>query len=379
MSASIASLLMQNNGRIRLLEAHDHNSRQIIRKVVDDDGQGFHGIWISGLTQTTYLGVPDTELISPLSRASLLPQFKDVQQDSCRPLCAAFDADSGGNLAEIPSLVASLGSAGVSMIIVEDKRISEPGKKVNSLGETSCSQGQANTNEFAKVLRAFKSASAHREMIITARIENFTTRIVKHDEQEEKMSFRMALDDALKRADIYRNSGADAIMIHSKSALPGEVMSFLTRYRSKDSTTPLVVVPTMYSETTEKTLYDAGANIIIYANHLMRAKICAVGVFSDSWLASKPDLFSQDAELSACLRARNFGCLLRKLFIKDLGEEARQYRVAAEKQANENMNAVVKCLLEGKMSGAADRLVISVKELLEINAHQIGMVDKVTD
>lgn len=132
-------------------------------------------------------------------------------------------------------------------------------------------------------------------------------------------------------------------------------------------------------KTTEKVLYDAGANVIIYANHLIRAKISAVGEFSDTWLASKPDLFSQDAELSACLRARNFGCLLRKLLVMDLGEEARQYQVLAEEQANENMNAVVKCLLEGKMSGAADRHIISVKELLRINAHQICIVERLSE
>jgi 2-methylisocitrate lyase-like PEP mutase family enzyme len=380
MSTSVRSLLAQNSGRIRLLEAHDRNSREIIRNVVNEDGQGFHGIWISGLTQTTYLGVPDTELISPLNRASLLAQFHDhPQQNKCRGLCAAYDADSGGNVTEIPALIESLASAGVSMIVVEDKSVSEPGKKVNSLEGTLCLQGQANMYEFAKVLCAFKSASAHREMMITARIESFTVRITKHDGAEEKESVRMALHDALKRAHIYRSAGADAIMIHSKSTLPVEVTSFLTGYRSRDPVTPLVVVPTTYSKTTEKVLYEAGANVIIYANHLMRAKISAVGEFSDAWLVSKPGVFSQDAELRTCLRARNFGCLLRKLFAKDLGDQARQYRVVAEERAKENMNTVVKCLLEGKMSGAADKHIISIKELLRINAHQICMVESLTE
>ena len=126
------------------------------------------------------------------------------------------------------------------------------------------------------------------------------------------------------RAEVYRNAGADAIMIHSKSALPNEVLSFLTKCRSKDYVTPLVVVRTTYSETTEDVLYDAGANVIIYANNLMRAKICAMGEFSDKFLAKTPDFISQDAELSACLEARNFGCLSRKMLaLKDLGEEAR--------------------------------------------------------
>jgi phosphoenolpyruvate phosphomutase len=316
-------------------------------------------------------------MISPLKRASLMTGLNDnPQQNYCRPLCAAYDADSGGNVADIPALVTLLASMGVSMIVIEDKSVSEPGKKVNSLKETSGLQGQANMYDFADIIRTFTSASAHKERMIAARIESFTVRIVKTDEDKEKASVQGALRDALTRAEVYRNAGADAIMIHSKSILPDEVSSFLTEYRSKDSVTPLVVVPTTYSEPTENALYHAGANIIIYANHLMRAKIYAIGEFSGQFLAEKPDFFSQNAELSACLRARNFGCLLQKLLSKDWGEEAKRYRVVAEKRATENMSAVVKCLLDCKMSGAADTRIISVGELLKINAHQVSDVEK---
>lgn len=47
--------------------------------------------------------------------------------------------------------------------------------------------------------------------------------------------------------------------------------------------------------------------------------------------------------------------------------------MGAEKHANENIMAVVRCLLDGKRAGAADRYMISVKELLRINAHQVSM------
>jgi len=379
--ASIRSLLGQNNGKLRLLEAHDRNSRETVRNAVGDDGQSFQGVWISGLTQSTYLGVPDTELISPLKRASLVAGFNDnLQQNNCRPLCAAYDADSGGDTADIPALVALLASKGISMIVIEDKSVCEPGKKVNSLKETSGLQSQADMYEFADMIRAFKSPPAHKGMMITARIESFTSRIAKKGEAEEKASIQNALRDALLRADVYRNAGADAIMIHSKSDLPDEVLSFLTEYRSKDPVTPLVVVPTAYSETTENVLYDAGANVIIYANHLMRAKIYAVREFSDTFLAERPDFISQDAELSACLDARNFGCLLRKMLaMSDIGMEAKRYQIVVENHATEYMNTAAKRLLDGKMAGAADTHIISVKELLKINASQISDIEKLTE
>lgn len=380
MSPSIRSLLAQNNGQICLCETHDRSSTEVIRKTVGDHGQTFHGLWYSGLCQTTNLGIPDTELISPLHRAALLALNGNLQQRKTRPLCAAFDADSGGDVADIPALVAVLALVGVSMIIIEDKAISEPGQKENSLGETSGLQGQADMHEFANVIRAFKSASANKHMMITARIESFTVRIAKKDEAEERASIEGALRDALKRAKVYREAEADAIMIHSKSADPREVTNFLTEYRSRDAVTPLVVVPTAYSKTMKTVLYDAGANVIIYANHLMRAKISAVGRISDKILAEHPGLFSEDAELTACLEARNFGCLLRKLWERrhrgEESKEAQMYRVAAVTYATDNMKAVVKDLLNGEMCGCeADERIIPVKDLLKINARQVSSIE----
>ena len=77
--------------------------------------------------------------------------------------------------------------------------------------------------------------------------------------------------DALKRADAYVEAGADAIMIHSKERTAEEVLSFCKTFRKNHPAIPLVVVPTTYSSTTEQELHDAGANLIIYANQLLRS------------------------------------------------------------------------------------------------------------
>ncbi|KAJ5682718.1 hypothetical protein N7462_005883 [Penicillium macrosclerotiorum] len=380
MSASVQGLLSQNGGHIRLLEAHDHISREIIRNAVGKSGQRFHGLWLSGLTQTTYLGIPDTELISPLKRASMIAFNDLLQPGDHRPLCAAFDADSGGDVEEIPALLAVLEIMGVSMVIIEDKSLSAPGEKVNSLESTSGNQEQADMHEFAEKIRAFKKATGSKDILTTARIESLTTRISRAEEQEEKESVQQAIQDALTRAYVYRDAGADAIMIHSKSTSSDEVLQFLHSFREKDLNTPLVVVPTTYSATTRTALYGAGANVVIYANHLMRAKISAVSEISNKLLVEQPDLFADDAELKACLEARNFGCLLHRLLARALlGQEEREetakYRQLVQKHAKDNMNAVVLDLLDGDMSGCeANKRIISVKELLEINSRQIIFV-----
>ena len=282
-------------------------------------------------------------------------------------------------MAEIPLLVAELVRTHISMVVIEDKTISKPGKKTNSLSDASNSQNQAKPEDFVGIIRAFKAAAVGKKIMITARIESFTTRTIRRDEAEERLSIQTALRDALDRAHLYRAAGADAIMIHSKCTRPDEVVSFLTRYRSKDPTTPIVVVPTTYDQTTESVLYQAGANVIIYANHLMRAKIGAVSQLTDVWLARHPDLFSYNPDLVACVKTKNFGCLLRNLIMGDSDDEVRQYRALAEEHAIRNMRAVVRCLLECRTSGAAEKLIISVKELLEINSHQICPIDKVID
>ena len=113
----------------------------------------------------------------------------------------------------------------------------------------------------------------------------------------------------------------------------------------------------------------------------MRAKITAVRKISDHILAEIPGFLSEDAELSACLEAQNFGCLLRKLWERrywgEEGKEAQLYRIIAANYAAESMKTVVKDLLDGELCGSeADERIISVKDLLEINARQTSAVEE---
>ena len=85
------------------------------------------------------------------------------------------------------------------------------------------------------------------------------------------MILKRGMDDAIYRAEQYIEAGADGIMIHSKSESAEEILEFLHKFREPDQTTPLVVVPSTYSSIKEESLHEAGANIVIYANQLLRA------------------------------------------------------------------------------------------------------------
>ena len=65
-------------------------------------------------------------------------------------------------------------------------------------------------------------------------------------------------------------------MIHSRKKDPSEIFEFIEKFRAKDPITPIVLVPTSFNSVTEEEWKERGANIIIYANQLMRAAVPAI-------------------------------------------------------------------------------------------------------
>ena len=87
----------------------------------------------------------------------------------------------------------------------------------------------------------------------------------------ESLILGKPLKDALDRANTYVESGADGIMIHSKSKDPKEIFDFSKSFRKSFPKVTLVCVPSTYNQVREKELSDRGFNIVIYANHMLRA------------------------------------------------------------------------------------------------------------
>jgi phosphoenolpyruvate phosphomutase len=65
-------------------------------------------------------------------------------------------------------------------------------------------------------------------------------------------------------------------MIHSKETSPIEILEFCKLFRQKDSNTPIVAVPSTYNQITSTELSNAGVNIVIYANQLIRSAFPAM-------------------------------------------------------------------------------------------------------
>ncbi len=87
----------------------------------------------------------------------------------------------------------------------------------------------------------------------------------------ESLILERGMNDALERAFAFTEAGADAIMIHSRKTDPSEIFEFVEKYREKNKSTPIMVVPTSFDTVTEEEFKSRGVNIIIYANQLIRA------------------------------------------------------------------------------------------------------------
>ena len=174
----------------------------------------------------------------------------DICEVTTKPII--FDGDTGGLTEHFVYTVRSLERMGVSMVIIEDKT----GLKKNSLFGTEVEQTQATIPDFCKKIEAGKAAQRTKDFMICARIES--------------LILERGMDDALARAFAFTNAGADAIMIHSRKKEPDEIFEFVAKFREKDTTTPIVVVPTSFNTVTEEEFKERGVNIVIYANQLTR-------------------------------------------------------------------------------------------------------------
>ncbi|MDB9995250.1 phosphoenolpyruvate mutase [Flavobacteriaceae bacterium] len=237
---------------VRILESHSGLTGLIIEKTsyLNEKGinEEFDGMWSSSLTDSTSKGKPDIEQVDLTTR---LQCINDMLESTTKPMI--YDGDTGGKPEHFQFTVRTLERLGISAIIIEDKT----GLKKNSLFGTAVPQTRDTIEDFSNKIRMGKSAQITDDFMIIARIESF----ILGD----------TLEDAIERANAYVLAGADGVMIHSKDKSGDDIKSFCLSFREKNTTTPIVVVPSSYNHIKEEELIEWGANIVIYANHLLRA------------------------------------------------------------------------------------------------------------
>lgn len=226
-----------------IMEAHNGLSAKIVEET------GFEGVWASGLSMSAALGVRDSNEASWTQVLEVLEFMSDATS-----IPILVDADTGyGNFNNFRRLVNKLIQRDIAAVCIEDKLF----PKTNSfLGQN---QPLADVDEFCGKIKAGKDAQADGDFSVVARVEALIA--------------GWGLDEALRRAEAYHDAGADAILIHSKESVADEILAFTKEWANRS---PVVIVPTKYYATPTQHFRDAGINLIIWANHNMRAAISAM-------------------------------------------------------------------------------------------------------
>ena len=236
---------------VRILEAHDGLCGLIIENLEIQKGdkrEVFDGMWSSSLTDSTSKGKPDIEAVDLTTR---LQDLNNILECTTKPII--FDGDTGGKIEHFTFTVRTLERHGISAIIIEDK----VGLKKNSLFGTDAIQTQDTIEGFCAKIKAGKEAQVTQDFMIIARIESLIA--------------GKPMSDALERAYAYVEAGADGIMIHSKNKSGEDIKEFCLTFRQRYAHVPIVVVPTTYDHIHESELRKWGVNVVIYANHMLRA------------------------------------------------------------------------------------------------------------
>ena len=236
---------------VRIMEAHDGLSGLIVEHAKVEKNMKvntFDGMWASSLTDSTSKGKPDIEAVDITTR---MQDITNILECTTKPII--YDGDTGGKPEHFAFTVRTLERNGISAVIIEDK----VGLKQNSLFGTEAVQTQDSIEGFCHKIQVGKAAQVTPDFMIIARCESIIA--------------GKTIDDALERCFAYVAAGADGIMIHSRDKSGEDIKEFCSRFRAKHSSVPIVVVPTSYNSIYEEELQRWGVNIVIYANHMLRA------------------------------------------------------------------------------------------------------------
>src|SRR3989338_6111592 len=233
----------EEGGILRIVGAHNGLGAKLIEK------NGFDGIWAGGLEISTAHAVPDANILTMTD--SLNAAIAINEATSLPVVC---DCDTGyGNASNVMHMVRKYEAAGLAAVVIEDKVF----PKVNSF--IPGRQELASIEEFVGKIQAAKNAQQHLDFMVFARVE--------------ALIVGWGQEDALRRARAYADAGADGIVIHSKLATSDEVVAFAREWKRR---TPLVVIPTMFYGVTASELERCGFQMVIYANHGLRAAMRAM-------------------------------------------------------------------------------------------------------
>ena len=241
--------LLQSKDLVRVIETHSGISSLIVENLEIDSNnkkRTFDAFWSSSVTDSTNKGKPDITTIDTTDRANTITSIFEV---TTKPMI--FDGNVGNSPEHFVYTVRTLERLGVSAIVIGDKIsfATKPNQKGTDI--------QVKVEDLCAKISAGKNAQISDDFMIFARCQNLNS--------------DNGIDQTIDFCKAYLSSGADGIMIQSDDIEAKDIMYFATKYREFCLGCPLIVALPSIDKITEKELSKAGVNVVIYANHMLRA------------------------------------------------------------------------------------------------------------
>lgn len=241
--------LLQSKDLVRVIETHSGISSLIVENLEIDSNnkkRTFDAFWSSSVTDSTNKGKPDITTIDTTDRANTITSIFEV---TTKPMI--FDGNVGNSPEHFVYTVRTLERLGVSAIVIGDKIsfATKPNQKGTDI--------QVKVEDLCAKISAGKNAQISDDFMIFARCQNLNS--------------DNGIDQTIDCCKAYLSSGADGIMIQSDDVEAKDIMYFAAIYREFCLGRPLIVALPSIDKITEKELSKAGVNVVIYANHMLRA------------------------------------------------------------------------------------------------------------
>ena len=304
-----------------IMEAHNGLSAKIVEEA------GFKGIWASGLSISSALGVRDN---NEASWTQVLEVLEFMSDATTIPILV--DGDTGyGNFNNMRRLVQKLDQRNIAAVCIEDKLF----PKTNSfIGQA---QPLADIEEFCGKIKAGKDSQLDDDFSVIARVEALIS--------------GWGMEEALKRAEAYHAAGADGILIHSKMATADEILRFANEWGNR---APVVIVPTMYYKTPTDDYRSHNISLAIWANHNLRAALSAMRDVTRR-IKEEESLVGIEEEIAS----------VREVFDiagnKELAEAERRYLQQAERKTSAVILAASRGSKLGKLTDDKPKCMIDVR------------------
>jgi len=259
--------LLSSKKLVRVMETHSGLSSLIVENLevaVGDVKKSFDVIWSSSLTDSINKGKPDIEAVDRSDRTHTVDTIFEV---TTKPLI--FDANTGGKTEHFVFTVRTLERLGVSAVVITDKHYpNDHAEQGNNQTQTT-----ASIEDVCSKIMAGKNAQVSNDFLIFVQIDGS---VLDAD-----------MNVATQHCKAYLAAGADGIMIDCSKSSFKSLQEFGVLFREFSFGRALIAAPAPSDESKEPDYSDAGVNVVVYKDHMLRAAYPAMLSAARSILANE--------------------------------------------------------------------------------------------